>query len=71
MKKKKKEKSSSASSLRAKITRKAALKKMENGGNDGEWETYIKYWHAKHSLNRACVSMNEKVLEVRFRKRGI
>ena len=55
-----KEKSSSASSLRAKITRKAALKKMENGGNDGEWETYIKYWHAKHSLNRACVSMNEE-----------
>ena len=55
-----KEKSSSASSLRVKITRKAALKKMENGGNDGEWETYIKYWHAKHSLNRACVSKNEE-----------
>jgi hypothetical protein len=52
--------SSPTSSLRAKITRKAALKKMENGGNDGEWETYIKYWHAKRSLNRACVSKNEE-----------
>lgn len=52
--------SSPTSSLRAKITRKAALKKMENGGNDGVWETYIKYWHAKRSLNRACVSKNEE-----------
>ena len=50
----------SSSSLRAKITRKAALKKMEGGGNDGELERYIKYWHAKRSLNRACVSKNEE-----------
>ena len=50
----------SSFSLRAKITRKAALKKMEGGGNDGELERYIKYWHAKRSLNRACVTKNEE-----------
>ena len=47
--------------LKAKIVQKVAQQKMEYGGNDPhEWQQYIKYWHAKHSLNKACVAKNEE-----------